>query len=265
MSDPIPYSSPEAARALKLDPARQGRIGLALAGLIVAGWATAHVFAVFFYPWEGAGPWLAPLMVALLCWLYVGLFIIAHDCMHGSLVPFRPALNAWIGRLVLTLYAGFDFDHMNRKHHLHHRHAGTDGDPDFDARAPHGFWSWYLKFFTEYFSGREFVIIFAVVCLYLVIGAPLLNIWVFWALPAVLSSLQLFAFGTYLPHKPADPAFADRHNARSNRFSWITSLITCFHFGYHHEHHEHPGLPWWRLPAAHALPGAADAGVKRPT
>ena len=262
-TSPIPYSSPEAVRVLRLDPARQSRIGVTLAGLIVGAWLSAHVFAVFFYPWGAAGVWLAPVMVAVLCWLYVGLFIIAHDCMHGSLAPFRPGLNRAIGMICLTVYAGFDYDLMNRKHHLHHRHAGTDGDPDFDARRPHGFWGWYLKFFTEYFSGREVLIMFGTVCVYLLLGAPLLNIWVFWALPAVLSSLQLFTFGTYLPHKPGNPAFVDRHNARSNRFGWITSVLTCFHFGYHHEHHEHPGLPWWHLPAAHALPGAIEAGVER--
>ena len=259
----IHYRSREAAAHLRLDPARQGAIGLALAALIIGAWLAAHVGAVFFYDWSGAGLWVSPLVVALLCWLYVGLFIVAHDCMHGTLVPFRPSLNRLVGRLCLLVYAGFDFDAMNRKHHLHHRHAGTAGDPDFDARAPQGFWRWYAKFFGEYFSGREFSIIFAVVCAYLLLGAPLLNIWIFWALPAVLSSLQLFAFGTYLPHRPSPmAAFSDRHNARSSRFGWLVSLMTCFHFGYHHEHHEHPGLPWWRLPAAHALEGAEAAGVE---
>ena len=31
------------------------------------------------------------------------------------------------------------------------------------------------------------------------------------------------------------------------------SLLTCYHFGgYHHEHHLHPGVPWWRLPGTRA-------------
>jgi beta-carotene ketolase (CrtW type) len=231
---------------------RQSVIGLLLAGLLIAAWMAAHVFAVFFYPWSPLGIWCAPLMVALLSWLYVGLFIVAHDCMHGSLVPFRPTLNRRIGQLCLLLYAGFDYDRMNPKHHLHHRHSGTGEDPDFHDAHPHAFWPWYAKFFREYFSGRELIIIAALTAGYYVLGAPLLNIWVFWALPAVLSSFQLFGFGTYLPHKPADPRFPDRHNARTNQYPWLVSLLTCFHFGYHHEHHLHPGVPWWRLPAAHA-------------
>jgi beta-carotene/zeaxanthin 4-ketolase len=27
-------------------------------------------------------------------------------------------------------------------------------------------------------------------------------------------------------------------------------LISCYHFGYHEEHHELPHLGWWQLPAA---------------
>ena len=72
---------------------------------------------------------------------------------------------------------------------------------------------------------------------------------VFWALPALLSSVQLFYFGTFRPHRHDDSPFADDHNARSNGFGWLASLLSCFHFGYHHEHHLAPQVPWWRLPS----------------
>ncbi len=231
---------------------RQSIIGLTLAVAIIAAWATLHVLGVFFVPLEAGLIWLIVPMVLVQCWLYVGLFIVAHDCMHGSLVPFRPAVNRFVGQLCLTLYAGFDFDKLNRKHHRHHRHSGTADDPDFDETPPHGFWAWYYRFFTEYFGWREYLFISAVVVVYIaVLGAPLGNVLVFWALPALVSSLQLFTFGTYLPHRPEADPFADRHNARTNRYPWWLSLVTCFHFGYHHEHHLQPGVPWWRLPAAH--------------
>lgn len=244
-----------------LDRSRQAAIGLTLAGLILASWAVLHIYALFFFSWSGSAVYAAPLLVALLTWLYVGLFIVAHDCMHGSLVPFRPAWNKWIGRLCLMLYAGFSFDALNPKHHLHHRHSGTAEDPDFDDHPPYGFWRWYTKFFSEYFTGREFIAIALMNLFYLALGAPLLNVMTFWALPAVLSSLQLFTFGTYLPHRPEAVAFADRHRARSNGYPWLVSLLTCFHFGYHHEHHLYPGVPWWRLPAARAARDKVTAGA----
>lgn len=226
---------------------------MALAIAVISAWLAVHVFGVFFYAWGAHSLITAPLLMALSCWLSVGMFIVAHDCMHGSLVPHQPALNRWLGRLCLFLYAGFNFDDLNRKHHLHHRHSGTGDDPDFDARPPHALLQWYATFFLNYFSWREFAVIAAVSAAYLfVLDAALMNLLAFWALPAILSSFQLFFFGTYLPHRPASDAFTDRHKARSNDYNWWLSLLTCFHFGYHHEHHLHPHVPWWRLPSLHA-------------
>lgn len=234
---------------LEIDPTRQTKIGIALAGSILFGWLCIHILGVFVFEWTAFACIAAPILVVTQTWLYVGLFIVAHDCMHGSLVPFRPGLNRFIGQLFLFLYAGFDFDDLNLKHHAHHRHAGTTRDPDFDPSPPHGFWHWYVKFFSEYFGWRQVAVIATFVTLYLLVfGAALSNVLVFWALPALVSSLQLFIFGTYLPHRPGQDGFLDRHRARSNNFSQLISLLTCFHFGYHHEHHEHPQLPWWRLP-----------------
>lgn len=234
--------------ALADDRRFQGRIGFTLALAFMAAWLALHVAVIFFYPWETLGYWPVPLIVAALCWLYVAMFIVAHDCMHGTVVPGRPLVNVWIGRICLFLYAGLSFETMRAAHRLHHQHAGTEDDPDFDRREPQGFWSWYLKFFAEYFGFREFAIMFAALAAYMGLGAPYENLLWFWGLPSMLSSLQLFIFGTYLPHSRGHAPFADRHRTRSNDYPWLLSLLTCLHFGYHHEHHSNPGVPWWRLP-----------------
>jgi len=229
---------------------RQPTLGLLLATSVIATWICAHIFGVFYFQWDDYAVILVPLLFLTSSWLYVGLFIIAHDCMHGSLAPFRPQLNRVIGQFCLFIYAGFYFDELNRKHHLHHRYSGTENDPDFDARPPHSFWHWYWNFFTEYFSWPQLLFLSCVTALYLfVFEVNYLNLIVFWAMPAIMSSLQLFYFGTYLPHRPEAKPFADRHRARSNGYNWVFSLLTCFHFGYHHEHHLYPNVPWWRLPA----------------
>lgn len=228
---------------------RQLATGLSLAGAILATWLVLHVATVFWWPLTGMWLLWAPPVILVLTWLYVGMFIVAHDCMHGSLAPGLPRLNRAIGRGALLAYAWFDYDRVIQKHHAHHRHAGTGEDPDFDEHPPHGFWRWYAKFFAEYFGWRQFALIALQVAFYvIVLGAGLVNVLVFWALPGLLSSLQLFTFGTYLPHRPRRDAFTDRHNARSNDYPVWLSLLTCFHFGYHHEHHLDPGEPWWRLP-----------------
>ena len=232
-----------------LNPAWQSVVGLSLAALIIVAWLATHIAGVFLFRFDVDPPILVPILVALQCWLNVGLFIVAHDAMHGSLAPFRPRLNRAMGRLCLALYAGFSFDRLIGKHFDHHRHSGTAQDPDFHVDGPRHFWPWFFSFFRRYFGWREFATLAGLLVVYLgIFRVNTSNALVFWALPAIASSLQLFYFGTYLPHRHEEEDFSDAHNARSNDFSWTLSLLTCFHFGYHHEHHDNPRVPWWHLP-----------------
>ena len=221
-----------------------------LAALVIGAWLSIHVYNVFFHRWDTVGIVIAPLLLFLQCWLSVGLFIVAHDCMHGSLAPFRPSVNLWVGRLCLTLYVGFSYDRLVPKHFEHHRAPGTTADPDFNDEDPEHFWRWYASFVLRYFGWRPLAFVLGVASIeQFALGAPTSNVLLLWALPAIFSSLQLFYFGTYLPHRHDHEGFTDKHNSRSNDFSWVVSLMTCFHFGYHHEHHVAPHVPWWRLPA----------------
>lgn len=227
---------------------REAAIGMALAALIAGAWLALHVYGVFFHPLTRAGVAVAPALVLVMTWLNVGVFIVAHDCMHGSLAPGRPRVNRNVGRAMLALYAGFSFDKLLPKHHDHHKHAGLDGDPDFSHS--NRFLPWYLAFFREYFRWREFAVLAVLLWSYiLILGASPVNALLFWGVPAILSSLQLFYFGTYLPHRRDEADFTDRHRARSNEYGYLASLLTCYHFGYHHEHHRSPGTPWWKLPS----------------
>lgn len=241
-----PSGTAERTDALRM----QAAVGLALAASIILAWLAVHGAAVFAINLATTPIWLAMVLVALQTWLSVGLFIVAHDAMHGSLAPFKPRLNRAVGRLTLFLYAGFDYDALIGKHFAHHRHAGTDGDPDFDAGHPSSFWPWFGTFFRRYITIRQFAILAAFGWAWvLLLGAPWQNVLLFWALPALLAAVQLFYFGTYRPHRHEETPFTDRHRARSETMSPWLSLLTCFHFGYHHEHHDKPHLPWWRLPA----------------
>jgi beta-carotene ketolase (CrtW type) len=152
--------------------ARQAATGLTLAAAIVAAWAALHVYSIFFLRLEEAGA-VAPILVLALCWLNVGLFIVAHDAMHGSLAPGRPGVNLWAGRLALAFYAGFSFDRLRPKHFEHHRSPGTAADPDFSAGHPSAFWPWYLAFFRQYFGWRELAVLTGMVGVYtLLLKAP---------------------------------------------------------------------------------------------
>lgn len=224
-------------------------IGLLLFMLNFSAWLGLHVYGVFFHDLGPASALFAPVYIAVMSWLTAGLFITAHDAMHGSLAPGRPRLNAIVGAFVLLIYAGFSWTKLKRAHMRHHARPGTPDDPDFSAQSPDRFWPWYMAFMKRYFGLWQLAFVLSVVAVYyFVFGAAYLNIVLFYGAPAILSSAQLFYFGTYLPHRHDGSDFADLHNARTNEFSTFKSLITCFHFGYHHEHHLTPQAPWWRLP-----------------
>lgn len=231
---------------------RNTGISLTLAAAMFATWIGVHIWAMFGLKLSGANWALVPLVFALQCWLSVGMFIVAHDAMHGSLAVGLRRLNAAVGALVLFLYAGFGWRRMRNAHLEHHRYPGSERDPDFNANNAHDFWPWYGQFLKRYFGWQSIAFISSVVLTYFfVFEVPPANIVLLYGLPAIASSLQLFYFGTYRPHRHEHLAFADRHNARTNDFGHLASLFSCFHFGYHHEHHLSPGTPWWALPRAH--------------
>jgi len=230
---------------------RDVAVGMTLAALIIGAWLGLHVYAVIFADWTAAGMVFVAIPVILLqTWLFVGLFIVAHDCMHGSFAPRTKWLNEWVGRLCVSLYAGFSYEKLYESHHQHHRYSGTAQDPDFDANSPRSFWPWFVTFFRRYFGLRELLVLTAVVAVYaLLLGDRYPYLILFWAVPSIATAVQLFYFGTYRPHRLEEEPFTDRHNTRSSEYGYLLSLITCFHFGYHHEHHDKPWVPWWKLPA----------------
>jgi beta-carotene/zeaxanthin 4-ketolase len=228
----------------------QAAIGLTLAIGVLVSWIAIHIGTVFFLDLSWTTAPLVPVIVAVQCWLTVGLFIVAHDAMHGSLVPGHRRMNAGIGAFILTIYAGFAWRKVRNAHMAHHDAPGTADDPDFFVDEPERFWPWYRTFFARYFGRRSILFVSTVVTVYiLLLGAPVANVVLFYGMPSLLSSLQLFYFGTFRPHRHEESGFVDRHNARSNEFGYLASLATCFHFGYHHEHHDQPWVPWWGLAA----------------
>lgn len=242
-----------------------------MSAVIIGLWALLHLNAVFFWSLSEIG-WLGAVTLVLVqTWLSVGLFIVAHDSMHGSLAPGWRRVNVWLGALCAFLYCGFSYEALRRAHFAHHTAPGTVDDPDFHATEPEALLSWYWSFLTRYFGGRQAAFLGLVMFAELVVlGAPVTNVLLFWAAPAILSSFQLFLFGTWLPHRHRPDDFTDRHRARTIGLPWLPSLLTCFHFGYHYEHHLHPGVPWWALPRlrrayAKARPAIVSAGSAKPS
>jgi len=226
----------------------QSIIGLGLFVLIAGALVALFAWAIFYFKITLATIWLAPLIIAIECWLLTGVFIVAHDAMHSTLSPRWPTVNNAVGAIILFLYAGFVWTHFRAAHLAHHISPGGSDDPDFNPDNPVSFWPWYVRFFKTYFGLKSVVFVTVVVWGFILfLNAPILNVILFYGAASILSSAQLFYFGTYLPHRHSG-AFLDAHKARSNDYPAWLSLLTCYHFGYHHEHHLAPNVPWWQLP-----------------
>lgn len=222
--------------------------GILVAGAIIASWAGTLV--ALLSTGVAAMPtaiWIPA--VALQTFLHTGLFITAHDAMHGTVAPNASFANDALGRLAVTLYALFSYEKLARKHRRHHAQPTRDDDPDYHDGDRERFLPWYFGFLREYVGIWQILGMAAAFnLLHHVAGVDLASLNLFWVLPSLLSTLQLFYFGTYLPHRTPDGGHDDRHRSTSNDFSPLVSFLSCYHFGYHHEHHARPDVPWWRLP-----------------
>lgn len=177
-------------------------------------------------------------------YLYTGLFITAHDAMHQT-VSLNKKLNRLIGTVATFLYAGMSYKRLIKNHFMHHKNPGSETDPDFSIRSQN-FFIWWAAFMIHYTTITQ-IIIMAVAFNILKIWIPEISLWFFWVIPAFLSSLQLFFFGTYIPHRKPHLEEMEPHKARTQKKNHLWAMLSCYFFGYHYEHHESPKIPWWRL------------------
>lgn len=222
-------------------------------GAIAAAWLIS-LLALLPLDLTQPPPWLLLLAVLVRTVLQTGLFILGHDAMHGLLWPAQRRWNARCGAAALALYAALPYRRCWSNHRRHHRAPGSSGDPDFPSPQSLGIWGWYRQFMGGYLSRAQMAVLvagwaaLALGCSRLTPTA-VLNVLLFCTLPLLLSSLQLFLFGTYLPHRSQRRPGPQAGPTSLDLPPWL-SLLACFHFGYHREHHDNPGLTWLQLPAA---------------
>lgn len=190
--------------------------------------------------------------IALRTFLHTGLFITAHDAIHGSLCPRWPKLNDVIGAIAMLLYALFWYDFMREKHLQHHRDPATGRDPDYPQHGSQNAILWYCEFIWSYLQGAQrWLVLGGMAILFHTLRIagqiPIENLLLFWVIPNLLSSAQLFYFGIYLPHREPIGGHVLPHRSTTINLPPILSLFACYHFGYHWQHHEYPHTPWHQL------------------
>jgi len=218
-------------------------MGLLIALTVIVLWF-AHL--VFLLAYTGVS-FTSPLIlfhIAIQTYLYTGLFITAHDAMHGLVSP-NKSINNGVGRLSTWLFAALSYSRLLEKHQLHHRFPGEENDPDYCIQSQN-FWRWWFSFMKNYISWWQIVIL-AVVFNILQIRVDQWNLILFWVLPSILATFQLFYFGTYLPHRLPHTETMLPHNSRTQKGPHWWAMLSCYFFGYHYEHHEWPNIPWWKI------------------
>jgi beta-carotene ketolase (CrtW type) len=211
--------------------------GLVVATVVMGTWITSTILLMRWRV-DYTNP-LLYLFILVQMHLYTGLFITAHDAMHGTVSSNRTMNNA-AGYLCTFLYAAFWYPQLYTKHHSHHSHVHTAEDPDYHEG---NFFAWYVRFIRNYLSIWQ-IVVMAILFNVLKLWIPQANLLLFWVAPSLLSTLQLFYFGTYLPHKGEHD---NKYQSASLPKNHLLAFFSCYFFGYHYEHHDSPGTPWWKL------------------
>jgi beta-carotene ketolase (CrtW type) len=218
-------------------------MGIIIAFIIISIWASHLFYSLLYVSADFTNP-VFYLHILLQGYLYTGLFITAHDAMHGT-VSKNKFINKSIGSISTLLFAGLSYNKLIKNHFKHHKNPGEEEDPDFYTKSQN-FFIWWGTFLWRYTTITQ-LIIMAVVFNVLKIWFDEISIIVFWVVPAFLGTFQLFFFGTYLPHKYPHTDKMQPHKARTQKRNHLWAMLSCYFFGYHYEHHESPRTPWWRL------------------
>lgn len=218
-------------------------MGILIAVLIITFWLSHLVYILNFVEVNFTSPFFY-LHIFIQAYFYTGLFITGHDAMHGTISK-NKNINKAIGMISTFLFAGLSYNRLIKNHFMHHKHPGEESDPDFYIKSQN-FFVWWGIFMRRYTTITQ-LIIMAVAFNILKIWFSDLTLIMFWVIPAFLGTLQLFFFGTYLPHKYPHTENMQPHNARTQKKNHLWAMLSCYFFGYHHEHHESPRTPWWQL------------------
>ena len=163
-------------------------MGLLIALIIIFTWMGHLIWLLAFAEVSFTSPMII-VHIAIQTYLYTGLFITAHDAMHGLVSP-NYHLNKGIGHTATMLFAAISYSRLLKKHKLHHKFPGEARDPDF-CTTSQNFWSWWFAFMKNYITWWQIAM--------MAIAFNILQIWVnqwnlvlFWILPSILASFQLF-------------------------------------------------------------------------
>jgi beta-carotene hydroxylase len=221
-------------------------------------------------------PWANLLLSVLLGWQLYVLFVLHHDCMHGS--AFREDfLNRLMGRLyALTFTMTFS---VNRQTHMRHHAYISDPERDPDEYYFSGelwqigpriwrYYEWYTRIaLTRYGKrvrdtvlveqGINFALWAVIHVVLFQMGLGIKVLYIFW-LPMVVVAFIINPITRGYEHAPItlypkeDPRRRDMsRNSITVANPWLGWL--CANITYHVEHHAYPRCPFFNLQKLHRI------------
>ena len=218
-------------------------MGVFIALLVIISWASHLAYMLLLQPVNLLDVWFWVHML-IQTWLFTGLFITAHDSMHGTISANRK-LNNVIGFSATLLFAGMWYPMLIKKHKMHHINPGTALDPDYYT-GKQNFFAWWFSFMKAYVTIWQILIMAGLFNLGLLYFSEI-QLIVLWIIPSILATFQLFNFGTYLPHRLPHTTEMGIYKSRTLKKNHLWAMLSCYFFGYHYEHHASPQTPWWKL------------------
>jgi len=218
-------------------------MGVLIAVIIMLCWAAHLAFMLFFQPINLLDGWFW-VNILIQTWLFTGLFITAHDSMHGT-ISGNQKLNHFLGFLSTLLFAGMWYPMLIKKHKLHHIYPASEQDPDYHV-GNQSFFIWWFSFMKQYVTLWQ-ILIMAVLFNIGLLFFTEIQLIVLWIIPSILATFQLFYFGTFIPHRLPHTPEMGKDKSRSLTKNHLWAMLSCYFFGYHSEHHASPQTPWWKL------------------
>jgi len=218
-------------------------MGIFIALLIMFTWAGHLAFILVMQPVNLLDGWFW-VHLLIQSWLFTGLFITAHDSMHGTICN-NKKVNDFLGFFATLLFAGMWYPMLIKKHKLHHIYPATNLDPDYHV-GNQNFFVWWFSFMKQYVTIWQVLIMAGLFNIGLLFFTEI-QLIVLWIIPSILATFQLFYFGTFLPHRLPHTPDMGINKSRSLKTNHWWAMLSCYFFGYHYEHHASPHTPWWKL------------------
>lgn len=204
------------------------------------------------------------------------LAILMHEAAHYRLFKNRK-INEFIGEVFCAWPITITLKGYRNSHLAHHQHVNTKEDPDWedgskeDYRFPKNKNQMVyallrnavgLGFYSEFsdtakskdFNQIPLSLRIAQLTLFatLIACSFIFSFWklliLFWVVPLITSLIFVLYFRTIAEH------YGLVSNTRNTIGTfWEKILLAPYNVGFHHDHHLHPGVPWYNLPRLHKV------------